>query len=50
VLAFPLGMNGLGIWLGLATGLGVVAILIVWRWSQREKLGLVPHAEAFARA
>ena len=50
LLAFPLGMNGLGIWLGLASGLGVVAILIVWRWSQREKLGLVPHAEAFARS
>lgn len=48
LLAFPLGMDGLGIWLGLASGLGVVAVLIVWRWSRREKLGLVPHGEAFA--
>jgi len=50
LLAFPLGMDGLGIWLGLASGLGVVAVLIVWRWSRRERLGLVPHPEAFARA
>ena len=48
VLAFPLKLGGVGIWLGLASGLGVVAVLIVWRWSRREKLGLVPHAEAFA--
>lgn len=43
ILAFPFGMNGLGIWLGLATGLGVVAVLLLWRWSRRERLGLVPH-------
>lgn len=42
LLAFPLGMGGLGIWLGLASGLGVVAVLIVWRWVRRERLGLVP--------
>lgn len=45
LLAFPLGMNGLGIWLGLASGLGIVAILILWRWSRRERLGLVPHGD-----
>lgn len=42
ILAFPMKMEGIGIWLGLATGLGVVAILLVWRWSRRERLGLVP--------
>lgn len=43
VLAFPLGFKGIGIWLGLATGLAVVSVLMVARWMQREKLGLVPH-------
>jgi len=41
-LAFPLGMAGLGIWLGLASGLGVVALLLVLRWTLRARLGLVP--------
>lgn len=39
-LAFPLGLGGLGIWLGLASGLAVVAVLVVWRWMRREALGL----------
>lgn len=41
-LAFPMKLDGVGIWLGLAAGLGVVAVLLVWRWTNREKLGLVP--------
>lgn len=40
-LAFPLGMRGVGMWLGLASGLAVVAILVMWRWINRERLGLV---------
>ncbi len=44
LLAFPLGMKGVGIWIGLAAGLAVVAVLMLWRWSRREKLGLVPIA------
>ncbi|RYD95591.1 MAG: MATE family efflux transporter [Sphingomonadales bacterium] len=43
LLAFPLGMKGLGIWLGLASGLAVVAVLVIWRWTRRDRLGLVPH-------
>lgn len=43
LLAFPMKLGGVGIWLGLAAGLGVVAVLLVWRWSWRERLGLVPH-------
>lgn len=39
-LATPLG--GLGVWLGLAVGLVVVAALLLWRWSARERLGLLP--------
>jgi MATE family multidrug resistance protein len=45
VLAFPLGLQGVGIWLGLASGLGVVAVLLVWRWSRREQIGLITFAE-----
>jgi multidrug resistance protein, MATE family len=41
LLAFPLAMRGLGIWIGLAAGLAFVAALIVTRWIRRETLGLV---------
>ena len=41
VLGFPLGMQGLGVWIGLATGLGLVAVMMVARWANRERLGLV---------
>jgi MATE family multidrug resistance protein len=43
-LAFALEWRGTGIWTGLAAGLGVVAILMIWRWTQRERLGLVRAA------
>lgn len=43
LLAFPMGLQGLGIWLGLAAGLGVVAVLLVIRWSRRDALGLTAH-------
>ena len=42
-LAFRAGMDGVGIWIGLASGLAVVSLLMGWRWVRREKLGLVPH-------
>lgn len=37
----PLG--GLGVWIGLMTGLVVVASLMLWRWNNRARLGLLPH-------
>ena len=40
-LAFPLGMRGLGVWYGLAAGLAFVAVVLVIRWMQRERLGLL---------
>jgi MATE family multidrug resistance protein len=43
-LAFPLKMRGVGIWLGLASGLAVVAILVLIRWMRREALGLLPNS------
>ena len=35
-------LAGLGVWLGLLVALGCVAGPLLWRWSARERLGLVP--------
>jgi MATE family multidrug resistance protein len=40
-LAFRMDWGGVGIWTGLATGLAVVAVLMIARWMRRERLGLV---------
>jgi MATE family multidrug resistance protein len=40
VLAFHFGLAGNGIWIGLSSGLAVVAALLLVRWLRREKLGL----------
>jgi MATE family multidrug resistance protein len=34
-------LQGLGVWIGLAVGLVIVAALLSWRWSRRERWGLV---------
>lgn len=41
VLAFWAGLEGRGIWIGLATGLAVVAALMLQRWLRRDKLGIM---------
>ena len=41
-LAFLQGWEGVGIWTGLAGGLGVVSVLMLARWMMRSKLGLLP--------
>ena len=41
-LAFWAGWEGVGVWTGLALGLTAVAILMLWRWSRRARLGLLP--------
>lgn len=41
LLAFPLQLGGLGIWLGLAAGLTVVAGLMLRRWTRRAELGMI---------
>ncbi len=38
-LAFRRGWAGQGIWAGLALGLAIVAVLMLARWSRRDKLG-----------
>lgn len=40
LLAFKYGHDGIGLWIGLASGLGVVAILMTARWMMRDRLGL----------
>jgi MATE family multidrug resistance protein len=40
LLAFQFGFGGAGIWTGLFIGLAVVAALLLYRWLQRERLGL----------
>lgn len=37
-LAFGAGLGGVGIWIGLAAGLAVVAVLLVLRWVRRDRL------------
>ncbi|MEO6433087.1 MAG: MATE family efflux transporter [Sphingomicrobium sp.] len=41
-LAFGLAWQGLGLWVGLAAGLAVVAVLMLLRWIRRDALGLTP--------
>ncbi|WP_068093992.1 MATE family efflux transporter [Novosphingobium rosa] len=40
VLGFFTPLRGMGVWIGLAIGLAVVATLLLIRWSRREKLRL----------
>jgi len=42
-LAFAHGWAGQGIWTGLAIGLAIVAVLMLWRWTRRGALGLMRH-------
>ncbi|HEY1604678.1 MAG TPA: MATE family efflux transporter [Allosphingosinicella sp.] len=49
-LAFGLGWQGVGIWTGLASGLAVVAVLMLSRWVRRERLGLVAPPAAPSHA
>ena len=46
-LAFSRDWKGVGIWTGLASGLGVVAVLMIVRWMMRVRLGLAPPLTRF---
>lgn len=41
-LAFWQEWEGIGLWVGLASGLGIVAVLMLARWTMRERIGLLP--------
>jgi len=41
VLGFPLGLRGVGVWLGLAAGLATVAVVLTVRFALRERLGVM---------
>ena len=41
-LGFLTPLRGLGVWIGLAAGLTVVAVLLLTRWARRARLGLLP--------
>ncbi|WP_374625877.1 MATE family efflux transporter [Devosia sp.] len=43
LLGFVLDWRGIGVWIGLATGLAFVAVLLVTRFALRERLGLLRH-------
>lgn len=40
VLGFYTPLEGVGVWIGLATGLAFAAVLLTWRWMLRDRLGL----------
>lgn len=42
LLAFPFGLGGVGLWLGLVIGLAVAAVLLLWRfWGRSVKIAVV---------
>jgi MATE family multidrug resistance protein len=45
-LAFGADWRGVGIWVGLASGLAAVGVLMVARWIMRDRLGLTRLAAA----
>ena len=45
-LAFWTPLAGRGIWIGLAAGLAIVALMMTARWAMRERLGLTRPNES----
>jgi MATE family multidrug resistance protein len=49
-LAFGRDWRGVGIWVGLASGLAAVAALMLARWVLRDRLGLTRLAHARSKS
>jgi MATE family multidrug resistance protein len=49
-LAFPGGLGGSGIWIGLAVGLASVAVMLLVRWMMRDGLSLARAPNSAAHA
>ena len=49
-LAFPLGYGAVGLWWGLALGLGIVALLLTWRLHHRSRVAEAGVGMAEAQA
>ena len=49
VLGFATPLEGVGVWIGLATGLTVAAALLFWRWARRDRLGLTKRGFELSR-
>ena len=45
-LAFAADWKGVGIWVGLASGLAAVAVLMLARWTLRDRIGLTRQSHA----
>jgi len=43
LLAFPLGLGSLGVWIALAIGIVLDALLMGWRWRGRAWIGVALH-------
>ncbi|MCF7670876.1 MATE family efflux transporter [Bacillus subtilis] len=43
LLAFTFKFEGIGVWIGLASGLAIVAVLMTQRWIRRDKLSNVVY-------
>ena len=49
VLAFWVGMGGIGLWIGFVIGLAVAAVLLTWRFARLGKRRHMPFAPGEAR-
>jgi MATE family multidrug resistance protein len=47
-LAFPAGLEAIGIWVGFTVGLGVYATLLVWRFNALTRRGYMPATPGHA--
>ena len=48
--AFPARLEAVGIWIGFTVGLGVYALLLVWRFNALTRHGYLPDLPGHAHA